>query len=87
MPKMFSVKGFAAGNNAMPSFGSAGAAITANSIAATVAAPKPAESSVELQTSAIEKRWKDDSINATGNEPIAGVGLNFPLWIKVPWSL
>jgi hypothetical protein len=84
---MFSGKEFAVGTNVTRFSGSAAAAITASNIAATVAAPKPAESSGELQTSAIEKPRKENSINATGSEPIAGVGPHFPLWIKVPWSL
>jgi hypothetical protein len=84
---MFSAKGFAVGSNVMRFSGSAAAAITANNIAASIAAPKPAESSVELQTSAIEKLWKEDLINVTGSEPIACVGPHFPLWIKVPQSL
>jgi len=86
MLKMFSVKGFAAGRNAMPSSGFAAAAIMASSIAAIVAAPKHAVSSVELQISATEKLWKEGWINATGRGLIAGVGPHFPLWIKVPWS-
>ena len=84
---MFCAKGFADGNNVTPFSGSVAAAIMANNIAASTAAPKPVESSVELQTSAIEKPWKEDLINATGSEPIAGVGPHFPLWIKVPQSL
>ena len=84
---MFSAKGFAVGTNVTRFSGSAAAAITANNIAVSVAAPKPAESSAELQTSAIEKPWKEDLINVTGSEPIAGVGPHFPLWIKVPQSL
>ena len=79
-PKMFCVKGFAAGNNVTPSSGSAAAAIVANNIAAS----KPAEHNAELPTSAIEELRKEDWINATGNGLIAGVGPHFPLWIKVP---
>ena len=81
---MFSAKGFAAGTNVTRFSGSAAAAITANSIAATVAAPKPAASSVGLQTSVIEELRKEDSINETGSEPIADVAPHVPLWIKVP---
>ena len=84
---MFSVKGFAVGKNVTPSSGSAAAAIMANNIAASIAAPKHAVSSVDLQTSAIVKLWKEDWINATGSEPIAIVELHFPLWIKVPRSV
>ncbi len=87
MPKLFSVKGFAAGKNVTPSSGSAAAVIMASNIAAGIAALKPAESSVELRTSATEKPGKADWINETGSEPIAGVVPHFPLWIKVPGSL
>ncbi|MBP7906294.1 MAG: hypothetical protein KA099_13340 [Alphaproteobacteria bacterium] len=52
---MFFAKGFAVGTNVTRSSGSAAAAITVSNIAVSVAAPKPAESSVELQTSAIER--------------------------------
>jgi hypothetical protein len=41
-------------------------------------------SNVGPQTSATEKLWKEDLINATGNERIAGGVQHFPLWIKVP---
>ena len=81
---MFSVKGFAAGKNVTPYSGSAAAAIMASNIAASIAAPKRAVSSVELQTSATEKLRKEDLINETDNEPIAGGVQHFPLWIKVP---
>jgi hypothetical protein len=84
---MFSVNGFAAGNNVMPSFGSAAAAIMVSNIAASIAAAKPAESSVGLQTSATEKLLKEGLINGTGSEPTAGVAQHFPLWIKVPGSI
>jgi hypothetical protein len=84
---MFSAKGFAVGTNVTRFSGYAAAAITDNNIAVSVVAAKPAESSVERQTSAIEKLWKEDLINATGSEPIAGVEPHFPLWIKVPWNL
>jgi hypothetical protein len=84
---MFCAKGFAAGNNVTPFSGSVAAAIMANNIAASTAAPKPVESSVELQTSATEKLWKEDWTNATGNEPIASVAPHFPLWIKVPGTI
>jgi len=87
MPKMFSVKGFAAGKNVTPSSGSAAAAIMASNIAVSIAAPKPAVSNVELRTSATERLWKESWINATGSEPIAGGGQRFPLWIKVPQSI
>lgn len=87
MPKMFSVKGFAAGKNVMPSFGSAAAVIMASNIAASIAAPKRAVSSVGLQTSATEKLWKEDWINETDSERIAGGAQHFPLWIKVPLSI
>jgi len=84
---MFSVKSLAAGKSATPSSGSAAAAIMASNIAASVAGPKHAASSVELQTSAIVKLRKEDWTNATGSEPIAGVEQHFPLWIKVPRSV
>ena len=87
MPKMFSVKGFAAGKNVTPSSGSAAAAIMASNIAVSIAAPKLAVSSVELQTSATEKLWKESWINATGSEHIASGAQHFPLWIKVPPSI
>jgi len=87
MPKMFSVKGFAAGKNVTPSSGSAAAAIMASSIAVSVAAPKPAVSSVELQTSATERLLKENWINATDSELIASGVQHFPLWIKVPRSI
>jgi hypothetical protein len=84
---MFSVKGFAAGKNVTLSSGSAAAVIMASNIAATGAALKPAESSVELRTSATEKLRKAGWTNETGSEPIVGVVRHFPLWIKVPGSL
>ena len=87
MPKMFYVKGFAAGKNVTPSFGSAAAAIMASSIAVSIAALNPAVSSVELQTSATEKLWKEDLINATGSALIDSAAPRFPLWIKVPRSM
>ncbi len=59
----------------------------ASNIAASIAGPKHAGNSVDLQTSAIVKLWKEDWTNATGSEPIVGVVRHFPLWIKVPWSL
>lgn len=58
---MFSAKGFAIGTNVTRFSGFAAAAITAGNIAVSVAAPKPAEISVELQTSAIERLRKEDS--------------------------
>ncbi len=84
---MFSVKGFAAGKDVTPSSGSAAAAIMANNIAVSIAAPKPAVSSVELRTSATERLWKEGLINATDRERIVGVEQHFPLWIKVPRSV
>ncbi len=84
---MFSVKGFAAGKNVALSSGSAAAAIMASNIAVSIAAPKPAVSSVELQTSATEKLWKESWINATDSERIASGAQHFPLWIKVPLSI
>jgi hypothetical protein len=81
---MFSAKGFVVGTNVTRSSGSAAAAITANSIAATIAATKPAEHSVELQTFATERLRKEDWINGTDSERIVGGGPHFPLWIKVP---
>ena len=87
MPKMFSVKGFAAGKNVTPSSGSAVTAIMASSIAVSIAALKPAVSSVELQTSGTERLWKESLINATDSEHIAGGVQHFPLWIKVPLSI
>ncbi len=86
MPKMFSVKGFAAGKHVMPSFGSAAAVIVVSNTAVTVAAPKRAVNSVELQTSATEEVQKESWINVTGSEPTAGVAPHFPLWIRVPRS-
>ena len=87
MPKMFSVKGFAAGADATQSSGSAAAAIMASSTVVSIAAPKPAESSVELQTSVIEKLPKEGWINATGSALIVSVVPNCALWIKVPRSI
>jgi hypothetical protein len=87
MQKMFSVKGFAVGKNAAPSSGFAGAAIMASNIAVSIAAPKPVMSSVELQTSATERLWKEGWINATDSELIVSVVPHFPLWIKVPQSI
>lgn len=84
---MFSAKGFAAGRDVTPYFGSAAAAITASNIAASIAAPKRAVNSDELQTSATEKLQREDLINATDSELIAGGVQNFPLWIKVPLSI
>ena len=81
---MFSVKGFAAGENVTRSFGFAGAAIMASNIAAIIAGPKHAANNVDLQTSAIVKLRKEDLTNATDTGPIAGVDQHFPLWIKVP---
>jgi hypothetical protein len=81
---MFSAKGFAVGKNVTPYSGSAAAAIMASNIVASIAAPKRAVSNVGPQTSATEKLWKEDLINATGNERIAGGVQHFPLWIKVP---
>lgn len=86
MPKMFYVKGFAAGRNATLSFGSVAIVIMVSSIAVIIAALKPAERSVELRTSATEELWKGDLINATGNALIVDVAPHFPLWIKVPRS-
>jgi hypothetical protein len=84
---MFSVKGFAVGKNVTPYFGSAAAVIMASNIAVSIAAPKPAVSSVELQTSATERLWKEGLINVTDSELIASVVPHFPLWIKVPLSI
>jgi hypothetical protein len=80
---MFSVKGFAAGKNATPFFGSAAVVIVASSIAATVAVTKRSMSNVELRISAIEKLLKEGSTRETGKEPIEYDWQNFPLWIKV----
>jgi hypothetical protein len=87
MPKMFSVKGFVVGKNVTPYSGSAAAAIMVSNIAASIAAPKHAVSNVGLQTSATEKLWKEDLINETDSERIAGGAQHFPLWIKVPLSI
>jgi len=84
MPKMFSVKGFAAGKNVTPSSGSAAAAIMASDIAVSIAAPKRVGSSVELQTIAIERPSKGGLIKGTASERIDSGWLQFPLWIKVP---
>ena len=59
----------------------------ASNIVVSIAGPKHAASSVDLQTSAIVKLWKEDWTNATDSEPIASVDLHFPLWIKVPQSV
>jgi fucose permease len=87
MPKMFCVKGFAVGKNVTASFGSAVAAIMASSIAVSIAAPNPAVSSAEQQTSATERLRKEDLINAIGSALIDSVAQHFPLWIKVPRSI
>jgi hypothetical protein len=84
---MFSAKGFAAGEDVTPYFGSAAAAIVASNIAVSIAAPKRAVNSDELQTSATEKLWKEGLINATDSELIASGVQHFPLWIKVPRSI
>jgi len=84
---MFSDKGFAAGMDVTLYSGFAAVAIVASNIAASIAAPKRAASSDESQTSATEKLWKEDLINATDSERIAGGAQNFPLWIKVPLSI
>jgi hypothetical protein len=81
---MFSVKGFAAGKNATPYSGSAAAAIMDSNIVASIAAPKRAVSSDELQTSATEKLWKEGWINATDSARIASGVQHFPLWIIPP---
>lgn len=81
---MLSAKGFASGMDVTPYSGSVAAAIVASNIVAIIAAPKRAASSDEPQISATEKLWKEDLINATGNELIAGDVQHFPLWIKVP---
>jgi 6-phosphogluconate dehydrogenase len=81
---MFFVKGFAVGKNVMPSSGFVAAAIMGSNIAANIAEPKHAVSSVERQTSATEKLPKEDWTNAIDSEPIASGELHFPLWIKVP---
>jgi hypothetical protein len=80
---LFSVKRFAVG---VPRyFGSAVAAIAASNIAATIAAPKRAGSSVELQTSVTERLERGGLIRETAKENIGnGCGPHFPLWIKVP---
>ncbi len=59
----------------------------ASNIVASIAAPKRAVSSVGPQTSATEKLWKEDWINATDSERIASGVQHFPLWIKVPLSI
>lgn len=84
---MLSAKGFAAGEDVTPYFGSAVAAITASNIVASIVAPKRAGSRDELQTSATEKLRKEDLINVTDSELIAGGMQHFPLWIKVPLSI
>jgi hypothetical protein len=81
---MFSANGFAAGEDVTLYSGSAAAAIAASNIVAIIAAPKRAASSDEPQISATEKLWKEDLINATDSELIAGGVQYFPLWIKVP---
>jgi hypothetical protein len=81
---MLSAKGFAAGMDVTPYSGSAAAAITDSNIVVNIAAPKHAASSDEPQISATEKLWKEDLINATDSELIAGGVQHFPLWIKVP---
>jgi hypothetical protein len=87
MPKMFSVKGFAIGKNVTPSSGSVATAIMASNIAVSIAAAKPAVSSVGLQISDTERLWKESWINATDSELIASGVQHFPLWIKVPQSI
>jgi hypothetical protein len=84
---MLSAKGFAAGEDVTPYFGSAAAAITASNIVASIAAPKRAVSNVGPQTSATEKLRKGNLINATDSELTASVAPHFPLWIKVPRSV
>jgi hypothetical protein len=84
---MFSAKGFAVGKNVTLYSGSAAAAIMASNIAASIAAPKRAVNNIGPQTSATEKLWKEDLINATDSERIAGGAQHFPLWIKVPLSI
>jgi hypothetical protein len=84
---MFSAKGFAAGEDVTPYSGFAAVAIMASNTAANIAAPKRAVSSGEPQTSDTEGLRKEDLINATDSEPIAGDVPHFPLWIKVPWSI
>ena len=74
---MFYVKDFVVGINVTPSSGSAATAIMASNIAVSVAEPKHAVSSVDLQTSATEKLPKEDWTNATDSEPIASVELHF----------
>jgi hypothetical protein len=84
---MFCAKGFADGKDVTPYSGSVAAAIVASNIVASIAAPKRAASNDEPQTSATEKLRRENLINATGNERIAGGEQNFPLWIKVPLSI
>ncbi|HPW18369.1 MAG TPA: hypothetical protein PLP83_08315 [Candidatus Aminicenantes bacterium] len=84
---MFSVKGFAAGLNAILLFVSAAAATVDSNIAATDVVPKPAGSSGAPPTSVTVKPMKGKWTNVTGNALIAGAGRHFPLWIKVPQSL
>ena len=83
-PKMFSDKGFVDGANVDLSFGSAAVMIVGIVTAAIVAGKKHAGNSVEKQTSATDKPWKQDWIKGIASEPIVNVWPNVPLWIKVP---
>jgi hypothetical protein len=84
---VFCVKGFAVGSNATLFSGSAAAAITASSIAASAAAPKRVGSSDARQTIVIEKPLKEGLINGIASGRIDSVWPHFPLWIKVPQTL
>jgi hypothetical protein len=54
-PKMFSAKGFAFGLDVMPYLGFAADATVASNTAVSIAEPRPAVNSNELQTSGPEK--------------------------------
>ena len=67
---MFSAKGFAGGKDAAQSFGSVVAVIVGSDIAATIAAAKPAGSSVERPTVVTGRLRKEGWINGTARESI-----------------
>jgi hypothetical protein len=81
---LFSVKGFAAGMSVAQYSVSAVVAIAVISIAAMIAARKPAGSSVELRTVVTAKLLKEDLIKGTVRKPTGNGWRRFPLWIKVP---
>lgn len=84
---MFSAKGFVVGADATPYSGFAADATAVSNTAVSIAEPRRAVSSDELQTSVTEKLRKESLINVIASEPIAGGVLHFPLWIKVLLSI